>query len=83
MEREARARRRHRARPALQAQPDAGEQPVGGVYLKERCTKTAEGRALVVERKLFREAGRDEKNFVDETRVTILRTHVQGRVGLN
>lgn len=66
-----------------QAQPDAGEQPVGGVYLKERCTKTIEGRALVVERKLFREAGRDEKSFVDETRVTILRAHVQDSVGLN
>jgi hypothetical protein len=56
-----------------QAQPDAGEQPVGGVFVKERCTKTIQGRALVVERSLFRQAGQDEKNFVDETRVTILR----------
>jgi hypothetical protein len=52
---------------------DAGEQPVGGVYVKERCTKTVQGRALVVERNLFRQAGQDEKSFVDETRVTILR----------
>jgi hypothetical protein len=66
-----------------QAQPDAGEQPVGGVYLKERCTKTIQTRAFVVERKLFREVGQDEKNFVDETRVTILRAHVQSGVGLN
>jgi hypothetical protein len=57
-----------------QAQPEAGEQPVGGVYLKERCTKTIEGRALVIERSLFRKAGEDEKSFVDETRVTILRS---------
>lgn len=56
-----------------QAQPDAGEQPVGGVYLKERCAKTARGRALVIERKLLRPAGQDEKSFVDETRVTIRR----------
>ena len=56
-----------------QDKPDAGEQPVGGVYLKERCAKTVRGRALVVERKLFRLAGQDEKSFVDETDVTILR----------
>jgi hypothetical protein len=58
-----------------QAQLEAGEQPVGGVYIKERCTKTIEGRALVVERNLFRQAGQNEKSFVDETRVTILRAH--------
>ena len=56
-----------------QAHPEAGEEPVGGVYLKERCTKTIEGRSLTIERNLFREAGQDEKSFVDETRVTILR----------
>jgi hypothetical protein len=57
-----------------QGRPEAGEQPVGGVYLKERCAKTIEGRALVIERSLFRKAGEDEKSFVDETRVTILRS---------
>lgn len=56
-----------------QTQPDAGEQPVGGVYLKERCEKTIRGRALLVERNLFRKAGQDEKNFVDATHVTIIR----------
>ena len=56
-----------------QAQPEAGEQPVGGIYVKERCTKSIQGRALVVERNLFRQAGQDEKSFIDETRVTILR----------
>jgi hypothetical protein len=55
-----------------QAQPEAGEQPVGGVYLKERCTKTAHERTLILERNLFRRAGQDAKSFVDETRVTIL-----------
>lgn len=54
-------------------QPEAGEQPVGGVYIRERCTKTIDGRALVVERDLFRQAGQDERSFVDQTRVTILR----------
>ena len=49
-----------------QAQPNAGEQPVGGVYVRERCTKTTHNRSIVVERNM--------KNFVDETRMTILRT---------
>jgi hypothetical protein len=66
-----------------QAQPEAGEQPVGGVYVKERCTKTIQGRALVIERNLFRQAGQDEKSFVDETRVTILRAPSQKGMGLN
>jgi hypothetical protein len=51
--------------------PDAGDQPVGGVYLKERCTKTIGGRSLVVERNLFRRSDQDIKNFVDETRISI------------
>jgi hypothetical protein len=66
-----------------QAQPEAGEQPVGGVYVKERCTKSIQGRALVIERNLFRQAGQDEKSFVDETRVTILRAPSQKGMGLN
>jgi hypothetical protein len=56
-----------------QGQPESGEQPVGGVFVKERCTKTARGRSLVVERSLFRRPGQDAKSFVDETRVTIRR----------
>ena len=54
-------------------QPGAGEQPVGGVYLSERCTKTISGRSFVVERNLFRRSGQDIKSFVDETRISILR----------
>ena len=50
-----------------------GEEPVGGVHVKEKCTKTTQGRAITIERNLFRKAGQDEKSFVDETRVTILR----------
>jgi len=57
-----------------QAQPNAGEQPVGGVYVRERCTKTTHDRSIVVERNLFRKPDQDMKSFVDETRMTILRT---------
>lgn len=56
-----------------QGQPEAGEQPVGGVYIKERCVKTAWKRSFVIERSLFRRSDQDAKNFVDETRMTILR----------
>lgn len=56
-----------------QGQPEAGEQPVGGVYIRERCTKTTQDRAIVVERSLFRRPDQDAKNFVDETRMTISR----------
>jgi hypothetical protein len=56
-----------------EGQPEAGEQPVGGVYLRERCTKTVSGRSLIVERNLFRRPDQDIKSFVDETRIRILR----------
>jgi hypothetical protein len=56
-----------------QADLATGEGPIGGIHVKERCTKTTQGRTLTIERNLFREAGQDEKNFLDETRVTIIR----------
>lgn len=56
-----------------EAQPQAGEQQVGGVFLSENCTKTVSGRTIVVQRSLFRRADQNEKNFVNETRVSILR----------
>jgi hypothetical protein len=46
---------------------------VGGIYLRERCTKTISGRSLIVERSLFRRPDQDIKSFVDETRISILR----------
>ncbi|WP_108514247.1 hypothetical protein [Bradyrhizobium algeriense] len=56
-----------------EGRPEAGDQPVGGVYLRERCTKTVAGRSLIVERSLFRRPDQDIKSFVDETRISILR----------
>ena len=56
-----------------EAQPQAGEQQVGGVFLNENCSKTVSGRTIVVQRSLFRRANQDEKDFVNETRVRILR----------
>jgi hypothetical protein len=57
-----------------QAQPQAGEQPVGGVFLRESCSKTISGRSIIVQRNLFRRANQDEKSFVNETRISILRS---------
>lgn len=56
-----------------EAKPQAGEQPLGGVFLSEKCSKTVAGRAIVVQRNLFRRADQDEKSFVNETRVSIMR----------
>jgi hypothetical protein len=36
--------------------------------------KNTQNRSIVVERNLFRKPDQDMKNFVDETRMTILRT---------
>jgi hypothetical protein len=56
-----------------QAQPQPGELPVGGVFLNERCAKTLKGRTITVERRLFRRANEEQRNFVNETRIKILR----------
>jgi hypothetical protein len=57
-----------------QAQPENGEQPVGGVYINESCLKALQGRSITVERKLFHQADQDAKTFVDETRILIRRS---------
>ena len=56
-----------------QGQPSGGEQPMGGVFVKERCTKTLQDRSIEVERNLFRRTDQDTKSFVDETRINIFR----------
>jgi hypothetical protein len=56
-----------------QRQPELGEQPVGGVYIRENCSKVVQGRVLVVERDLFRRIDQDARNFVDQTQVKITR----------
>jgi hypothetical protein len=56
-----------------QAQPNAQEEPIGGVYVNERCAKAMTGRSVVIERRLFRRPDQDMKTFVDETKITVLR----------
>jgi hypothetical protein len=57
-----------------QGAPSADEGPIGGVFIKERCKKTFDGRNLLIERNLFAKRGRDLKDFVGETRISIRRT---------
>jgi hypothetical protein len=56
-----------------QGSPNADEQPIGGVYIKERCKKTVDGRQVLIERNLYAKPGSDLKDFIGETRITILR----------
>jgi hypothetical protein len=55
-------------------QPKAGEQPVGGVFLRERCEKATTARRYVLERELYRRSGEELKDFVSLSRLTILPT---------
>ena len=56
------------------AQPENGEQSVGGVFINESCRKTVQGRSITVERALYRRADQDAKSFVDKTSVLIQRS---------
>jgi hypothetical protein len=55
-----------------QGQPTADEEPIGGVFVKEHCEKTTPTRHVIVERDLYRHPGQDLKEFVNDTKVTIL-----------
>jgi hypothetical protein len=55
------------------AQPAGGKQEVGGVFVDETCSKTTEGRTVVIERHLYREPNKELKDMTDETRITIRR----------
>ncbi|WP_338689946.1 MULTISPECIES: hypothetical protein [unclassified Bradyrhizobium] len=55
------------------AQPAGGKQEVGGVFVDETCSKTTDGRTVVIERHLYREPNKELKDMTDETRITIRR----------
>ena len=57
----------------MQRGQEAGEGAVGGIYIRESCRKTLQGRMLVVERDLFRRPDQGRKDFVNRTQVTITR----------
>lgn len=57
-----------------QGTPSAAAQPIGSTFIKERCEKILVGRHVIIERRLFRRPAPPLRDFVDETRISILRT---------
>jgi len=53
-------------------QPVGDEQPVGGVFVNEQCSKSVNDRAVTIERRLYRHADQELKDFTDETRISIM-----------
>lgn len=54
-----------------EGKPQAGEEPVGGVFLRERCVKQVADRLVQVERELYRRSDQDQGHFVGKSRVDI------------
>lgn len=57
-----------------QQSPTPQEQPVGGVFIHEHCEKVTATRHFVLDRQLFRDPGKDLRDFTDATQLTILGT---------
>lgn len=53
--------------------PADTEEPVGGIFIKEHCEKTANERKFVLDRVLYRRAGQSIQDFVSETHLKIRR----------
>jgi hypothetical protein len=54
------------------AQRSPDEEPVGGVFIKEHCEKSTATRHLVVDRALYRPAGKPLQDFVSASSLLIL-----------
>jgi hypothetical protein len=52
---------------------DPGEAEIGGMFVKQQCSKTIEGRSLKMLTKLFRGAGQDGKTYEDSVSVEVTR----------
>ena len=53
------------------AAPASGETPVGGLFIREHCEKTADGRKLLLDQSLYRRAGQSMNEFVNQTHLEI------------
>lgn len=56
-----------------EARPATGEEPVGGVFLKEHCEKATPTRRYVLDRQMFRRVGTDPQAFVSGSQLEIRR----------
>jgi hypothetical protein len=52
---------------------EPGETEIGGMFVKQECSKTVEGRSLKMRTKLFRGAGQEGKNYEDSVSVEVTR----------
>jgi hypothetical protein len=52
-------------------EPAGGEEPVGGIFLKERCVNRYDDRVVKLEIDLFRTPGQSMEEFVNATRLEI------------
>jgi hypothetical protein len=55
----------------IEAKPSPNEEPVGGVFIKEHCEKTTATRHLIVDRQLYRPAGKPLQDFVGASTLLI------------
>ena len=56
-----------------EAQPGAGEEPVGGMFMKEHCEKTTPTRRYVLDRQMFHKVGADQRGFISASQLEIRR----------
>lgn len=54
-----------------EGEPTGDEAPVGGVFIREHCTKATPSRLLTLDRELFRRPSQDFKDFVSHSRLEI------------
>jgi hypothetical protein len=50
-----------------------GESEIGGMFVKQECSKSVEGRSLKMQTKLFRGAGQEGKTYEDSVSVEVTR----------
>ncbi len=55
-----------------QAEPADGEEPLGGVFVKEHCEKATTDRRFLLDSALYRRTGEPLRDFVSSAQVTIL-----------
>jgi copper(I)-binding protein len=54
------------------AKPTDGEEPLGGVFVKEHCEKTTADRHFLLDSALYRRSGEPLRDFVSSAELTIL-----------
>lgn len=54
------------------AKPSAGKTPIGGQFIDERCEKTYGNRQIILQTRLYRDAGQSGSEFTNSTRFEIL-----------